>query len=106
MNGGVLLDAPVQRWACPNCPETDQTRGRPNRWHRCRGEGVHAGLLAPMVQAGTRARIHVVEPETPIDGARGVRFHQGRPIAAIVTERDEGTDCAVFPTVGRLVGAA
>lgn len=94
--GAVLLERPTQRWVCPNCPVTDTTSGfTPNRYHRCRGAGIFAGLLAPLVPAGTRAKVAVREREDYI-GDEDVQLHRGRPVMSVVTTRDEGTDALVF----------
>jgi hypothetical protein len=49
-----------------------------------------------MVPAGTRCKVEAVEREDYV-GRELVRVDgEGRPIMAVVTERDEGRDCAVF----------
>lgn len=103
--GGVLLEPRVQRWECPNCPVTDVTRGETNRFHRCRGEGVYAGLFAPLVPAGVSAKVTVRERDDYIGDER-VQYHQGRPVMAVVTEREEGQDCMVFAPAARMIGGA
>lgn len=92
-----ILAPPEQRWACPNCDLEEVTRGRflPNRFHHCRGAGQFAGLWAPMVPAGTRAKVETREREDFI-GAELVQLHQGRPVMSVQTTRDDGVDCAVF----------
>lgn len=95
MVNAVLLAAPERRWYCPNCTHTDVTHEvQPHtRFHPCRGL---KGLTAPMVEAGTRCKVEAVEREdyvgkelVTVDGA-------GRPVMAVVTTRDDGTDVAVF----------
>jgi hypothetical protein len=56
-----------------------------------------------MVPAGTRAKVYAREREDYIGGEL-VQLHEGRPVMSVITERDEGQDCAVFaPTaVARL----
>jgi len=73
-----------------------------SRFHRCPGL---AGLSAPMVPAGTRAKVEAVEREDYI-GAEDVQYDgNGRPIMAVVTTRDEGNDVAVYaPTAHGLFG--
>ena len=54
MRGAVLLGS-SRNWQCPDCNDEAVTAGDvPNRFHRCKG--LH-GLLAPMVPAGTRAKV-------------------------------------------------
>jgi len=85
----VLLDN-SRYWECPNCKQTAVTReARPHsQFHHCPGLG---GLYAPMVPAGTRAKVTAVEREDYI-GAE----HVGRTMA-VKTERSDGSnDLAVF----------
>lgn len=90
----VPLLVPERRWSCPNCTLEDVTReAQPHtRFHACKG--LH-GLTAPMVPAGTRAYVHAVEREDYV-GTEKVQLHEGRPVMAVVTERDDGEDRAVF----------
>lgn len=101
--GVPVLAAPERRWECPNCPAEDVTReAQPHsRFHNCPGL---AGLSAPMVPAGTKAKVEAVEREDYI-GAEDVQYDgNGRPIMSVVTTRDDGNDVAVYaPTAhGRL----
>lgn len=89
-----------QRWTCPNCDtETVTHDPRANPFHRCRGL---AGLTAPLVPAGTRCKVTAHEREDFI-GRESVQLHEGRPIAQIRTERDEGQDCVVLAPTARVV---
>lgn len=89
------------RWVCPNCPTEVETTPLLNRYHAC--PGMH-GLTAPMVPAGTRAKVETKEREDYI-GGESVFLHEGRPIMSVVTTRDDGQDVTVFaPTaVARVV---
>ena len=85
------------RWECPNCPAQHvTTEASPHiPFHPCPGLG---GLLAPYVQAGTRCKVDAVEREDYAGGEAGLRADaSGRVISAVVTTRDGGQDCAVFP---------
>jgi hypothetical protein len=90
-----LLAAPERHWSCPNCAFTDVTREvQPHsRFHNCAGL---AGLSAPMVPAGTRAKVEAVEREDYIGGQDVQYDGNGRPIMAVVTTRDDGNDVAVY----------
>ena len=86
---------PIHRWTCPNCPQTDVTHeAQPHtRFHTCAGL---KGLTAPMISAGTKAKVTAHEREdyigneiVPLDG-------EGRPVMSVVTEREDGTDTTVF----------
>ncbi|WP_030248089.1 hypothetical protein [Streptomyces sp. NRRL S-455] len=88
-----------QHWVCPNCPATAVTAGADNRFHPCPGL---AGLLAPMVLEGVRARVRAVLREDYVSG-EDVRYDgDGRPVTSVVTERDDGQDCAVFAPTARV----
>jgi hypothetical protein len=86
---------PVHRWSCPNCPVEDvTTEARPHtRFHTC--AGLH-GLTAPLVLAGTKAKVEAVERGDYI-GTESVQTDEnGRPVMSVVTTRDDGQDVAVF----------
>jgi hypothetical protein len=90
----VLL-APEQRWVCPNCTATDVTREAAphSRFHACRGL---RGLTAPMVPAGTRCKVEALEREDYVGREHVTTDGEGRPVMAVETTRDDGTDRAVF----------
>lgn len=91
----TLLQAPEQRWECPNCDHTDVTHeARPHtRFHPCRGM---KGLTAPMVPAGTKCKVEAVERGDWV-GKEDVQLDgEGRPVMALVTTREDGQDCTVF----------
>ena len=85
-----------RRWECPNCQHEDVTHeARPHtRFHTCPGL---RGLTAPMIPAGTRAKVEAVEREDYI-GTEDVQLdpERGRPVMSVVTTRDDGQDVAVF----------
>ena len=89
-----ILAAPEQRWECPSCSLQQVTKRADvhTEFHHCRGL---AGLWAPMVPAGTRAKVETNEREDYI-GAEQVQLHQGRPVMNLVVTRDEGQDCVIF----------
>ncbi len=94
--GRVPLLAPPQTcWECPDCDLTDVTRqyGPHTRYHPCRGL---RGLSAPMVPAGTKAKITAHEREDYIGGDVVQTDGEGRPVMAVVTTRDDGTDVTVL----------
>lgn len=101
----VLLNAPEWRWECPNCPHTHVTREtQPHTpFHPC--PGLRAGLTAPMIPAGTKAKVVVNEREDYV-GDELVQLHHGRPVMNVVTVRDDGQDCAVFAPTARADGFA
>lgn len=90
-----LLPRPEHHWECPNCTATDVTRdaGPHTRFHTCRGL---RGLTAPMVPAGTKARVSAHEREDYIGRDVVQTDGEGRPVMAIVTTRDDGQDVTVL----------
>jgi len=85
------------RWECPNCPAAHvTTQAQPHiPFHPCPGL---RGILAPYVQAGTRCKVEAVEREDYAGTEQGLRADgDGRPVMSVVTTRDDGQDCAVFP---------
>lgn len=91
----VQLIAAEHRWACPNCTATDVTHEpRPHtRFHSCRGL---RGLTAPLIPAGTKAKVEAVERGDYVRGELVQTDANGRPVMAVVTTRDDGQDCAVY----------
>lgn len=91
----IILQPRETRWECPNCNATDVTHEtQPHtRYHACRGL---KGLTAPMVIAGTRAKVEAREREDYVGGELVTTDGEGRPIMSVVTTRDDGQDCAVF----------
>ena len=90
------LISTVTHWYCPNCKAQDTTtEPKPHsRFHTC---PKLRGLSAPMVPAGTKAKVELREREDYVNGDM-VRLdpEQGRPVMSIVTTRDNGQDVAVF----------
>lgn len=100
-----LLAVPPRRWACPNCTFTDVTKqAEPHtRFHPCAGLG---GFSAPMVPAGTKAKV-VAEERQDYIGAEDVQTtSEGRPIMAIRTTRNNGEDLAVYAPTAHSGGNA
>jgi hypothetical protein len=99
-----ILDT-TRHWICPNCKAEDVTHeARPHsRYHRCLALG---GLAAPMVPAGSGARVRAVEREDYI-GTEQVLLTNGRPVMAVVTDRPDGSnDTAVFAPTAQVSGSA
>ena len=96
------------RWYCPNCPleETSveparEIGGCAARFHTCKGL---RGLLAPMLQAGVKAKVFAVERGDYV-GKEHVQLDAGgRPVMSVVTVRDDGQDCIAFAPLA-VVGA-
>jgi hypothetical protein len=87
---------PIRSWVCPNCTLTDVTReARPHtRFHPCAGL---KGLIAPMVEEGTKVKVTANEREDYIEGEDVQLSPDGRPVMNIVTEREDGSnDVMVF----------
>ncbi len=90
-----ILAPPRLRWECPNCDQQVHAPPGEHRtpYHRCRGL---VGLNAPMVPAGTRAKVSAVERGDWVGAEQVQTDGEGRPVMAITTERDDGIDCAVL----------
>ncbi len=93
MNTPIL--APEQRWTCPNCDLESVTReARPHtQFHACPGL---KGLTAPMVEAGTRCKVEAIERDDYVGAEMVQTDGDGRPVMAVRTTRDNGTDLAVL----------
>lgn len=95
-----ILQPPVQRWQCAHCNTRDVTRGQPNRMHHCPGLG---GIMAPLVleedARRTLVRPVVREDYEGEDHKRTQKDENGRPIMAVETVREDGSnDLAVLAT--------
>jgi len=88
----IPLITPSRHLVCPNCLVEMQTLQMKTIFHPCKG--LH-GLNAPMVEAGVKVSVKTVEREDYI-GTDRVRLHEGRPVMAVITERPDGQDTAVF----------
>lgn len=82
-----------RHWVCPNCSLEEETGPVSNRFHSC--PGLH-GLTAPMIPAGTAAKVYTTEREDYV-GTEQVQMHEGRPVMNVITERPDGSnDVVVF----------
>lgn len=99
----VLL-VPEWYWSCPNCSQTHVTRrAEPHTpFHPCAGL---AGLTAPFVPAGTRAKVEAIERGDYTNGDLVTTDTDGRVVMAVETTRDDGTDRAVFAPCATARGA-
>lgn len=88
----VILGQTPQKWSCPNCTAYAVTLGQPNRFHHCAGL---AGLLAPMVVAGSDVRVTANVREDYIGREDVQRDGEGRPIMSVTTERADGSNDVV-----------
>lgn len=94
MNRAVVLQAPEQHWECPNCDLQIVNHDPRSVLHSCRG--LH-GLTAPMVPAGTTAKVVAVEREDYIAGEQvQLDPERGRPVMAVEVTRDEGQDAVLY----------
>lgn len=84
----------IRYWSCVVCTEAARTVDDAIPMHRCPGT---KGLLTPLVLDGTRAKIQVMEREDYVGDELVQTDGDGRPVMSIVTTRDDGQDCIVFP---------
>lgn len=97
-----MLLSGERHWQCPNCQLTDVSTGPGQRYHQCPGL---RGLLAPMVPAGFKGQVKALEREDYIRKEDVILDGNGRPIMAVVTEREDGSnDCAVFAPTAYGIG--
>lgn len=84
-----------QTWRCPACGLEERTPPRPNRFHTCPKLRF---MTAPMVLAGTDAKVTIVERQDYVGKERVMLDPElGRPVMSIVTERADGSnDVMVF----------
>lgn len=80
-------------WHCPQCSSAARTFDSKIPWHRCAGL---AGLVAPLIDVGTRGESKAIERGDYINGEAVQLDANGRPVMAIVTTRDDGQDCTIF----------
>lgn len=83
----------MRHYSCPNCATTVATTNTKQPYHPCPGL---AGLMAPLVPAGTRAKVEAVERGDWVGKELVHTDSNGRPVMAVVTTRDTGQDCTVF----------
>lgn len=95
----------IRRWLCPECRKTDVTNddGKGIRFHIC---PRLRGLSAPMVLAGTAAKLVLNERQDYV-GKELVRLdpERGRPVMSITTVRDDGQDAVIFAPTATAEGA-
>ena len=90
----VTLLGSSRNWECPNCDDTAVTAADvANRFHRCKGL---RGLVAPMVTAGTRAKVEAREREDYVGKELVQTDGEGRPVMSVVTTRETGQDTTVY----------
>lgn len=105
MRGAVILDS-FQDWYCPACGLEDRTRQHPpnaTRFHVC--PRLHM-LTAPLLRAGSDAKIVATEREDYLGREIQATGDDGRAYMNCVTVHADGhTDCAVFAPLaqGRLM---
>ncbi len=94
----MMLSGPPARWECPNCDVRNVTPDFAPRFHQCAGM---AGLQAPMILEGTKAKVERRDREDYVAGEGVTVDANGRPVMSIVTTRDDGQDCMVFAPVAK-----
>lgn len=84
-----------QHWECPNCALREVTHEREphTRFHAC---GGLKGITAPMVPEGIACKVAAHERGDYIGKEIVTYDGDNRPIASVITTREDGQDCAVF----------
>lgn len=99
------MDVPLlsRTWFCPSCDSAARTVDQKTPMHPCKGL---AGLMAPLVPEGQRAKHTAVEREDWI-GKELVQYDaRGRPMMSVRTETDDSLSTTVFSPTARMQGAA
>ncbi len=93
LSGGVVLR---RRWHClgKGCDSAAVTVDAKTPMHPCRAVG---GLMVPLVPEGTRGKIEAVERGDWVGRELVQTDADGRPVMAVVTTREDGQDCTVYP---------
>lgn len=96
-----ILD-PSLSWSCPNCAtEARLPYPAPGQTHMHTCFGLR-GLTAPLLPAGTNAKVVVHEREDYVGGEHVQLDPQyNRPVMSVVTTRDDGQDTIVFAPSAR-----
>lgn len=90
----------MKQWHCPNCTEAARTFDDAIPMHRCRSG---TGILLPLIVDGTKAKIQIVEREDYVGKELVPRDINDRPVMSVVTTRDDGQDCIIFPATATAV---
>lgn len=83
----------AQLWYCPNCEAEARTVDASLPMHPCAGI---AGLMAPLVLQGTKAKITTNEREDYVGNENVQSDAEGRVVMSTTTERDDGQDCTIY----------
>lgn len=90
----------MREWRCPGCSFvlTVDKPASVTPYHPCPMAG---GLKVPMVAAGVRAKLTVVERGDWVGGDTVTLDDSGRAVQAVLTERDDGMDCTVYAPLAK-----
>ena len=98
-----MIELKINRqWECPNCTQTALTHDpRPHsQFHTCAGL---RGLTAPMIPAGTKAKITAHDRDDYVGNELVPTDANGRPIMSVTTERPDGSnDTVVFASTATM----
>jgi hypothetical protein len=85
-------------WGCPACDSAARTFDQKIPMHPCKGL---AGLLAPLVPSGTRAKHTVVERGDWVGREMVQTDSNGRPVMAVQTETADALSTTVYAPTAR-----
>ncbi len=94
------MDVPLlsRTWFCPSCDSAARTFDVKTPMHPCKGL---AGLMAPLVPEGERAKHTAVERQGWI-GKEDVQYDANdRPMMSVLTETDDSLSTTVFSPAAR-----
>lgn len=101
----AVLTPPVKDWRCPNCGREKRTQkaGPHVPLHQC---PRLRGAWVPFLEAAVKGRLELVERGDYVGSDTPQTDGEGRPVAQVVTHRDNGQDCTILaPSINARVAA-
>lgn len=93
----AILTPPIKNWRCPNCGREKRTQ-KPAHvprvpLHQC---PRLRGAWVPFLEDGVNGRLELVERGDYVGSDVPQTDGEGRPVAQVVTHRDNGRDCIIL----------
>lgn len=91
----TIITAPVRHWLCRNCGGEHRTQraGPHTPMHQC---PRLRGVWAPYLETHVNGRLELVERGDYVGADIPQTDGEGRPVAQVVTHRDNGRDCIIL----------
>ena len=99
----MILNRPMVRWVCPNCPTVALRPFVVNHqeYHLCKGMKM---LTVPLIEEGKKVKITANEREDYIKNEIVQTDGDGRPVMNVTIEREDGQDCVVYAPAAEIKG--